>query len=361
MIATISKLQPDRLGVIAPSSTMQYRRSAKAMDQIGRELGAEAALRGTLERNNGRVKVTATLLRTRDQGVIWTRTFERAIREIVAMQGELAGAVEQELAPVIPLQSAVSRPEPRTVEPEAHEAYLKGLYFWDKFTETGMKKSIEYMEEAAAKDVRFAAPYARMARGYGLLGNFSSLPPEQAYPRQKEFALKALALDSTSEEAHTALGWSELFYDRDWPAAKNSFETAVALNPNSAVAHQGFAAYFQSMGEFEQARPRSRKHKNSTPFPSISRRTSVGSYIVHAATRTPNPNCKRRSRWTRPSPSATFTFRTCTDPKGKEIWRWSRHRRRLRNSKRNRIASDLWATRMHSQAGVRLHTPYSTI
>jgi tetratricopeptide (TPR) repeat protein len=141
----------------------------------------------------------------------------------------------------------------RQADPDAYENYLKGLYFWDKFTEAGMRKSIDHLQTSIDREPTYAMPYARLSRAYGILGNFGSLRPDEAYPRQEAVARKALALDDTLDEAHTAVGWSRLFYNRDWRGAQEEFRRAVELNPNSAVAHQGYAAYFLAMGDIDLA------------------------------------------------------------------------------------------------------------
>ncbi|MCI0561037.1 MAG: hypothetical protein MN733_21330, partial [Nitrososphaera sp.] len=159
--------------------------------------------------------------------------------------------------------------------------YLKGLFFFDKLTESGLKKSIEYFQQAIDKEPSYAKPYARMARAYGLLGHFSALRPEQAYPRQTEAALRALGLDGTLDEAHSALGWSKLFYEHDWPGAREEFQLAVELSPNSASAHQAFATYFVAMGQFDQALAEILRAQQLDPA-SLHTKTDVGWYLFFA-------------------------------------------------------------------------------
>lgn len=115
-----------------------------------------------------------------------------------------------------------------------------------------MRTSIEYFQRAIEIEPGYAPPYARMARAYGVLGNFNSLRPDEAYPKQKEAAQRALAIDERLGEARTALGWTALFYDRDWNEAKEQFEKAIELSPNFAAAHQGYATYLIAMGDFDR-------------------------------------------------------------------------------------------------------------
>src|SRR5207249_10915556 len=176
---------------------------------------------------DGRVWITTELIQASDKTALWAQTYEREVSAVPALQSEIAQAISREIALQLDPKQEARLANSGQVNPDAHEAYLKGLYFWNKFTQAGIKKSIEYFQQAIDKEPGYAQAYARMARAYGLLGNLSTLQPDQAYPRQTEAALKALELDPTLDEAHCALGWSKLFYDRDWSGARQEFQRAV--------------------------------------------------------------------------------------------------------------------------------------
>lgn len=250
MITELANLQPDRLRVIARTSAVRAKSSGKSIDQFAHELGADYVLESSVYRVNDRVRINTRLFKATDQSPLWAQAYDRELHDVLALQDEIARSISQEIA--LQLNAANKPVTVRPIDPEAHEAYLKGLYFFDKLTEPAMKTSIEYFQRAIEKEPGYAAPYARMARAYGLLGNFNSLRPEDAYPKEKEAALKALEIDGRLAEARAALGWAKLFYDRDWDGAREEFQKAVDLNPNLASAHQAYATYFVCMGQFDR-------------------------------------------------------------------------------------------------------------
>jgi TolB-like protein/Flp pilus assembly protein TadD len=281
MTTELANLHPERLAVIARTSAMKYKHSEKGIDQIARELGVDYVLESGVHRSNGRVWVTVRLIQASDQTLLLAQTYEREVGDLPAVQSEVALAISEEIALQLSPKQEARLANPGPLNPEAHEAYLKGLFFWDKFTQAGISKSIESFQQAIDKEPGYARAYARMARAYGLLGNLSTLRPEQAYPRQTEAALKALELDPTLDEAHCALGWSKLFYDRDWSGARQEFQRAVDLSPNSATAHQAYAMYFVSMGEFDQALAEIFRAQELDPV-SLNIRTDAGWFLFYA-------------------------------------------------------------------------------
>jgi TolB-like protein/Tfp pilus assembly protein PilF len=281
MTSTLANLQPDRLGVIARTSAMQYKRSAKGVNQIADELGVDYVLESSVRRSDGRVRITAQLIQARDQTHVWAQTYERELNDVLKLQAEVAAAIANEITVQLsPIQERRLR-STRPVRADAYEAYLKGLFFWNKFTQEGMKKSIDYFQQAIQLDPDYAQPYARMARAYGVLGNFGTLRPEQAYPQQRDAALKALDLDPTMDEAHSALGWTKVFYEHDWAGARSEFQRAVDLNPNSATAHQGFAMYFIAMGQFDQSHNEILRAQELDPV-SLNIKADVGWFLYYA-------------------------------------------------------------------------------
>jgi len=139
-----------------------------------------------------------------------------------------------------------------TANPEAYQDYLKGSYWWNKQTEEGLHKSIEYFQQAIASDPNYALAYAGLADSYGSLGGYGMVSPKEAYPKAKEAALKALAIDETLAEAHTALAWVTTFYDGDFSGGESEFHRAIQMNPSYALAHRRYGlalAYVGRLGE----------------------------------------------------------------------------------------------------------------
>lgn len=249
MITELANLEQQRLRVIPRASALRIKSSGKDVYQTARELNVDYVLESSVFRSGSRVRINSRLIKVSDQSYVWADSYERELRDVLVLQNEVARSISQQIA------HQVDAPQPSNahqIDPEAYEAYLKGKYFFDKFTESGMRTSIEYFKRAIEKEPGYAPPYARMARAYGVLGNFNSLPPDEAYPKQKEAAQRALEIDERSGEARTALGWTMLFYDRDWNGAKEQFEKAIALNPSFPAAHQGYATYLIAMGDFDR-------------------------------------------------------------------------------------------------------------
>ncbi len=281
MTTKLANLQPEQLRVIALASAMRYKQSGKGIAQIARELGVDYVLESRLRRSDGRVRITAGLIRAQDQTHLWAQSYERELRDVLALQSAVASAISHEIALQLTPNQQLRLASTRAINPSAHEAYLTGLFFWNKFTQSGMKKSIEYFQQAIEKDPGYAPPFARMARAYGLLGNFGVLRPEQAYPQQKKAALRALELDPMLDEAHSALGWTKVFYERDWVGARDEFQRAVELSPNSATAHQGLAMYFVAVGQFDQAHSEILRAQELDPV-SLNIKADVGWFLFFA-------------------------------------------------------------------------------
>ena len=140
-----------------------------------------------------------------------------------------------------------------TANPEAYQDYLKGRYWWNKKTEEGLNKGIEYFQQAIAKDPTYALAYAGLADCYTMLANFGFVPPNKAYPKAKEAALKALETDDSVAEAHTSLGFIKMAYDWDWTGGEREFQRAIELNPSSVTAHQLYGLALAAEGRFEEA------------------------------------------------------------------------------------------------------------
>lgn len=253
MITQLGGLDPQRLGVIARASAMQYKHSTKSAAEIGRELGVDYLLEGSARRADGRVRITAQLIQVRDETHMWAESYERDLRDILVLQRDVAAAIAQQIRLTLSADTRALLAQPRPVIPEAHEAYLKGLYLWNKMTIEGFYKSIEYFQQAIEKDPGYAPAYSGLAASYVGLVEFGQLPPSDAYPKSAAAARKALEIDETSSQAHAALQWSLVYYDHDWAAAERGFRRALELNPSNADARTQYAKYLAALGRFDQA------------------------------------------------------------------------------------------------------------
>ena len=258
MIMQLAQLNPARLAVIARTSSMHFKGSKKTVAQIGQELAADYVLQGSLRREGGRLRISAQLIQVEDQTHVWGQNYERDVHDLLALQDDVARAIASEirvqLTPSRPL-AAGGDTGSRAVAPEIHQQYLKGRYFWNKRTEAGYVKAIEYFQEAIRSKPDYAPAYAGLADAYALLGSMtnSTMPRLEAMPRARSFAEKALALDESLAEAHTSLAFVQMHFEHDWAAAEKEFRRAIALNPSYVTAHHWYAFCLMAQTRVEEA------------------------------------------------------------------------------------------------------------
>lgn len=243
------------LRVISRTSVMRYKGTKKPLPEIARELNVDAVVEGALVRSGERVRLTAQLIHARTDRHLWAESYERDLRDILALQSEVARAIANKIRVQVTPQEQTRLAQARSVNPEAYEAYLKGRYFWSQRTEEKLRKAIEYFEDAIKKDVNFAPAYSGLADSYGLFGfsQYAALPPTEAERRAEAAARKALELDDTLAEAHTALGAIQHRSKWNWVEAEREFRRAVELNPDYTPAYQFYALCLSSVGRQQEA------------------------------------------------------------------------------------------------------------
>ena len=257
MIMQLAQLNPARLAVIARTSSMHFKGSKKTVAQIGQELAADYVLQGSLRREGGRLRISAQLIQVEAQTHVWGQNYERDVRDMLALQDDVARAIASEirvqLTPSRLLVSGSASSAPRATE--VHQQYLKGRYFWNKRSEPGFVKAIEFFQEAIQIDPGYAPAYAGLADAYALLGSMtnSTLPRLEAMPRARGFAEKALTLDESLAEAHTSLAFVLMHFEHDWAAAEREFQRAIALNPSYVTAHHWYAYCLMAQTRVEEA------------------------------------------------------------------------------------------------------------
>jgi len=252
--ALISKLSNLHQVVIRPTSAVvKYADAGQDPLAAGRELGVDSLLDGMIQRSDNRIRVTVQLVRVSDGAPLWSEKFDEKFTDIFALQDSMAEQVTQALTLKLSGEEKKQLTKRQTVDPEAYQLYLRGRYFWNKRTAEGLKKGIEYFEQATEKDPSYALAYAGLADCYNLLSYYSVLAPKDSFPKAKAAALKALEFDSHLAEAHTSLGLAKMVFDRDWAGTESSYKRAIELSPNYATAHQWYAEYLAAMGRSEEA------------------------------------------------------------------------------------------------------------
>jgi TolB-like protein/DNA-binding winged helix-turn-helix (wHTH) protein/Tfp pilus assembly protein PilF len=238
--------------VISRTSAMHYKGSRQPLPAIARELNVDAIIEGSVTRVGNRVRINVQLLEARSDHHLWAKTYDRDTREIMSLQQDVADSIAHEIQAKLTPQENLRQAQNRQVDPEAYDNYLRGLYFWHKFTEPGMRQAQEYFEKSVQKDPSYALGYAWLANTYGQLGDYVG-PRKDFMLKSKETSQKALQLDDNVAVAHGALGWVRWAYDWDWPGAESEFKRAIQLSPGHALSHGIYARYLDSMGRFEEA------------------------------------------------------------------------------------------------------------
>lgn len=252
--------------VISRTSVMRYKGGNKTAPQIGRELGVNALVEGTVEREKGRVRIRVQLIDAASDRHLWAHNYDFEIKDVLLLQSTAAHDIAVEIQGRVARSAAyLLSNNGRTVQPDAYEAYLKGRYFWNQRTEEGLDKSIEYFQDAIAKDPVFAAAYAGLAGSYSLLGS-NALPPEVAREKARAAASKALELDPASAEGHGELGLIEFYYDWNWKQAEQEFQRAIEINPSYATTHQWYSHYLRAMGRLPEALEQAKQAQQLDPL-----------------------------------------------------------------------------------------------
>lgn len=253
LIASLAKVR--NLRVISRTSSMEYKKTHKPLSTIARELSVDAVVEGTVLRSQDRVRITAELVQISSDRALWAETYESTVGDILSLQQQVASAIvsniQIELTPQEQQQLAVSKP----VNAEAYEDYLKGRYYWNKRSQEGLTKAIEYFQLATKKEPQYALAYAGLADCYGIIGAaiVGTVPSKDVAPKAEAAAMKAMEIDSSLAEAQTSLATVRLNYNWDWPGAERGFKRAIELNPSYATAHQRYSLYLIAMNRAQES------------------------------------------------------------------------------------------------------------
>lgn len=266
LIAELGQIRD--LRVPSRTSVMLYKRANKPLRQIARELGVDALVEGSVTRSGDRMEITVQLLDGPQDRHLWGDTYDRDARDVVAFEQELARTITAELRISFSAESQQHLKSVAPVNADAYAAYLHGRYYWYKRTIEGFQKSIQYYEQAVAADPNYAPAYAGLADAYALLGSSPNddLPPDQAMPKAKLAAQKALQLDDGLAEAHASLAYINMVYDWNWASAEKEFKRAIELNPNYAGAHEWYAEFLAAKGRESEALSEMKRARDADPL-----------------------------------------------------------------------------------------------
>jgi TolB-like protein/Tfp pilus assembly protein PilF len=246
LISSVSKTEG--LRVIARTSVMKYKGTSKSISDVGRELNVGSVLEGSVRKAGEKVRVTVQLVETTKEEPKWSQDYDREIRDIFAIQSDIAKRVAEALR-----MQVLGVTTKAAVNPEAYVDYLRGRQAWNRRNQEGLNQAIGFFEKALKADDYYAKSYTGLADSYATLALLEFSAPNDVYRKAKEAVSNALSLDPGLSEAHTSLGLIRFQYDWDWAGAEEEFREAIRINPSYAPAHHFFADLLKALGRFDEA------------------------------------------------------------------------------------------------------------
>ena len=279
IITKLSNIQ--RIMVRPTSSIIKYYNGTHNVLAAGHELNVGYVLDGRIQRAGDRVRVTVQLVRVRDGIPLWAAKFDENFTDIFGVEDSISEQVARALVPRLTGQERELLLKRETANADAYKAFMKGRYFWNKFTAEDFGKAFEQFREAIRLDAEFAQAYVGIADYYNWAAIYGIGPPHEYFPLAKAAAARALELDESLAEAHAALAFSTLCYDWDWDSAEARFKRSLELNPNYAPAHQWYSNALATQGRFEEAIAEIKRAQEINPL-SMMDRSIAGWTYYHA-------------------------------------------------------------------------------
>ncbi len=241
------------LRVVARTSAFMFKDKHEDIREIGRKLNVETLLEGSVRKSGNRLRINAQLVNVSDGYDLWSEKFDRDMEDVFSIQDEISLAIVSELKCKLLGKERAAIGVRHTRDVEAYNSYLRGRYFWNKRTEAGFQKGLEYFQQAIERDPAYALAYAGMADCYNLLGWYCVIASKEAFPRARSAAERALEIDDDLAEALTSLAFATMLYDWRWEEAEREFRRAIELNPSYATGHHWYAEYLLGMGRMDEA------------------------------------------------------------------------------------------------------------
>lgn len=279
LITVVAKIHT--LRVISLTSSMHYKGLRKSLAEIATELDVDAVVEGTVMRSGPKVRITAHLIRARDDRHLWSEEYERDLTDVLALQSDVAQAIARCIHITLTRQEETSFARARPVNPKAYEAYLEGTFFRNQWTEIALNRSIDCFARALQLDPESASGHAGIAHSYCAIGILGTRPASEVYPRAKASALTSIELDDTVAEAHYSLADVMKSYEWDWSTAEIEYKRALEVDPSSAIAHVWYADYLSKMGRHAEAIGHARQARELDPL-SVDRFSFLGLTLYRA-------------------------------------------------------------------------------
>jgi TolB-like protein/Flp pilus assembly protein TadD len=269
LIAKLSNIH--QISVRPTSTVIKYAGQSQDAQTIGRELGVDSVLEGTVQKAGDRVRVTVQLVNVQDRHPLWAQSYDEKITDIFTLQDVISEQVAQTMLVKLNVDEQRQLSKRETENVEAYQEYLRGRYFWNKRNEEGLKKSLERFQHAIALDPDYAQAYAGLADTYTLIAHYRIKPyaQDEAFQKGRAAATHALYIDDTLAEAHTSLAFIKTYYDHDDSGAGSEFRRAIELNPNYATAHHWYSEYLAMRGQEQEAMIEIRRAQELDPLSPI--------------------------------------------------------------------------------------------
>src|SRR5712692_2755925 len=279
---TTELAQISALKVISHTSVVQFKGTKKSLPQIAQELGVDAVVEGAVQRSGDKVGITVQLIHAPSDRHLWAKSYERDLRDVLALQREVAQAITDEIKAKLTPPEKARMASARSVNSEAYENYLRGRFLLSTQGDVEARKGMAYFQRAIQKDPNYALAYAGLAESYITLSQpwNGDLTPQEALPQAEAAARKALEIDDSLGEAQLALARVSL-YHWDWPAAEKEYRRTLELNPNDAMAHGWYGEYLEAMARNEEAIVELRQAIALDPLNS-NHVAHLGSFFYHA-------------------------------------------------------------------------------
>jgi TolB-like protein/Tfp pilus assembly protein PilF len=263
---SLGQIDPERVSVVGRTSTLRYKRTTKSLAEIGQELGADYLVESSIRAESGRWRITAKLIRVRDQVQVWSESYNREPASMLGLQQELSTAIAEHIRLRLSPErlNALARRHPRNAD--AYDFYLRGRYFWNQLTPATNKRAVEYYERAIALDPSYALAWSGIADAFYASPINSDEPPLNLLVRARDAATRAVQAGPDLAEAQTSRGNVNLMLDWDWTAAEAAFRRAIAIDPSYALAHRNLGHVLSQMGRHREARAAVQRAREVDPL-----------------------------------------------------------------------------------------------
>jgi serine/threonine-protein kinase len=266
LITTLAQIRA--LRVISRTSVMRFKGARQPLPEIAQALNVDAIVEGTVLRSHGRVRIAAQLIHAASDTHLWAKHYEGDVRDVLALQGDVARAIAEEIQVKLSPQERSRLTRSRPVDPAAYEAFLKGRHFWYRRSPDALTRSVELLRQAISLDPSHALAHAGLADAYASMGwdLFGLSAPSETFPLARQAAQKALEIDPNCAEAHATLGWTAAGFDWDWDTAEREFRHAIELKPQYGPVHIWYSHFLRAMDRTEESLAESRRALECDPL-----------------------------------------------------------------------------------------------